>query len=138
MHDYTVKPDLLIALEDKGNRLTEQRRRVAALLAKKDGIFSLNKICTELPTVGRATVYRTIKLLLSAGVVCKTNLPSGAPRYSTDHAYHHHHIICIKCGRMDEFRHASVERMLRLMAREVEGVLIGHRMELYITCRACL
>ena len=138
MLNAVVKPDLLVTLEDQGYRLTGPRRLVAGLLAQKDGVFSLEKVCAELPMVGRATVYRTVRLLLEAGVLCKTSLPDGAPRYSTDHAHHHHHIICTKCGRVEEFRHASVERMLRLMAPEVVGELVGHRIELYITCQACL
>ena len=138
MLNAALKPDLLVALEDQGYRLTGPRRIVAGLLAQKDGAFSLEQVCAELPMVGRATVYRTVRLLLEAGVLCKTSLPSGEPRYSVDHSHHHHHIVCVKCGRVQEFRHASVERMLRSLGAEIPGELVGHRIELYINCQECI
>ena len=138
MTSTTSKPDLLMAMEDLGYRLTASRRRVANLLSRREATFSSEEVCAELPGVGRATVYRTIRLLLDAGVLCKTSLPSGEPRYSVDHSHHHHHIVCVKCGRVQEFRHASVERMLRSLGAEIPGELVGHRIELYINCQECI
>ena len=73
----TSKPDLLVAMEDLGYRLTASRRRVVDLLSRREATFSSEEVCAELPGVGRATVYRTMKLLLDAGVLCKTSLLHG-------------------------------------------------------------
>ena len=134
----SLRPDLHATLEDLGFRLTGPRRRVADLLSGKDAAFGAEEVNAELPGVGRATVYRTIKLLVDAGVLCKTVMPDGAPRYSFDEARHHHHVICTSCGRVEEFRKPAVERLLREMAAEVPGHLLGHRVELYVTCADCL
>ena len=90
-----------------------------------------------LPGLGRATIYRTLRLLVEAGILCKTAMPDGSPRYSLDDTHHHHHLVCVACGRIDEFRHPSVERMLRSLKAHAGSELIGHRLELYHRCAAC-
>ncbi len=61
-----TRHDLLAVLEDNGHRVTSPRRSVISLLEDKYDGFSAEEISIELPGVGRATVYRTIKLLLQA------------------------------------------------------------------------
>ena len=106
----TTQPDLLAILEDRGYRATGSRRDVVNLLAKKLVGFSAEEISSELPGVGRATVYRTIRLLLEAGVICKLALLDGAPKYSLARVEHHHHTVCVKCGTVGEFRAVTIER----------------------------
>lgn len=125
-------------LEEVGCRVTGPRREVARLLARTRGSFSAEAINEELSGVGRATVYRTLKLLSDAGVLCKTTLPDGSPRYSFDHSWHHHHLICSACGTVEEFRHSALERLLCEMSVEIPGQVLGHRVELYVTCMRCL
>ena len=125
-------------LEGLGCRVTGPRRTVARLLVSKRESFSAESINQELPSVGRATVYRTLKLLADAGVLCKTTLPDGSPRYSFDNSWHHHHLICSACGTVEEFRNSALERLLCEMAAEIPGEVLGHRVELYVTCRRCL
>ena len=131
-------PDLMAILEDKGYRSTVPRRAITALLERKQGGFSVEEISDELPLVGRATVYRTIKLLLKAGVVCKLAMMDGAPKYSLSRVEHHHHTVCVSCGTVGEFRAATVERMLRAIGDDIPGEIAGHRVEFYITCDRCL
>ena len=134
----TSRPDLLAILEDQGYRPTNQRRDVDRLLERKGEWFTVEEVSGELPGVGRATVYRTIKLLLKAGVLCKLALPDGAPKYIMARAEHHHHTVCVKCGTVGEFRDTSVERVLRAVGAEIPGEIVGHRMELYLVCLVCL
>ena len=133
-----TRPDLLAVLEDRGYRVTEPRRTVLSLLDIKGEGFSAEEICTDLPGVGRATVYRTIKLLLDAGVICKLALPNGAPKYTLARFEHHHHTLCIRCGSVDEFRDVTIERLLRTIGEDISGDIVGHRMEFYVVCQGCL
>ena len=133
-----TRPDPLTVLEDRGYRVTRPRRRVIRLLDQKEEGFSAEDICNDLPDVGRATVYRTIKLLLETGVLCKLALPDGAPRYSLARVEHHHHTFCVACGSVGEFRDTTIERLLRTIGADISGELVGHRMEFYIVCRECL
>ena len=134
----STKPDLLAVLEDRGYRSTGPRRHVVQLLEQKVEGFSAEEISDELPGVGRATVYRTIKLLLDAGVICKLALPDGAPKYSLARVEHHHHTVCVRCGTVGEFRAVTIERLLRVLGDDISGQIVGHRLEFYITCQECL
>ena len=129
--------NILAALEEHGNRMTSPRRQLAALLARQTESFSVEEIVAGMPSLGRATVYRTMRLLVDVGILCKTAMPNGAPRYSLDGAPHHHHLVCVSCGRIDEFRHPVLERMLRTMESQSAGEFIGHTLELYHRCGAC-
>ena len=133
-----TRPDPLAVLEDRGFRSTKPRRDIITLMDQKGEGFSAEGICCELPDVGRATVYRTIKLLLEAGVICKLALPNGAPKYSLARIEHHHHTVCTRCGSVDEFRDATIERLLRAIGGDISGEIVGHRMEFYIICQECL
>ena len=133
-----AKPDLMAVLEDRGHRSTGPRRDVIGLLDSKAEGFSAEEICLELPAVGRATVYRTIRLLLEAGVVCKLALPNGAPKYTLARVEHHHHTVCVSCGTVGEFRDVTIERVLRAIGQDISGEIVGHRIEFYITCQQCL
>lgn len=128
---------MLSILRDQGYRVTAPRRSIVDLLLKKDGGFSVEEIACELPDVGRATVYRTIKALVDAGAVCKLALPDGAPKYSIARADHHHHTVCVKCGVVGEFSATAIERFIRSVGNEISGDIVGHRMEFYTVCEAC-
>ena len=130
--------EALSVLEDRGYRLTGPRKNVVLLLSKQERGLTAEDICEQIPEVGRATVYRTIKLLVEEGVACKVSMPNGTALYALDDAqHHHHHVVCVKCGLTREFRHPTAERMVRALREEVEGEIVGHRIELYIICGTC-
>ena len=133
-----TRHDLLAVLEDNGHRVTNPRRSVISLLEDKPHGFSAKEISSELPEVGRATVYRTIKLLLEAAVICKLVLPDGASKYSLARVEHHHHTLCVKCGTVGEFRDTTIERLVRAIGEDISGKIVGHRMEFDIICEECL
>ena len=132
------KSSLIAVLEDRGYRPTAPRRAIARLLEQKHEGFTAEALSEELPSVGRATVFRTIKLLLEAGVVCRIPKMDGAPVYSLAHAdRHHHHSVCVRCGAVGEFKAATIERALRAISADIEGQIVDHRIELYVNCVHC-
>ena len=132
-----LKHDLIATIEDSGFRLTTPRQQVVDSIEDQAEAFTAEDLCDSVPGVGRATVYRTIKLLVDAGALCKLAMPDGAPKYSLARVGHHHHTVCVKCGKVGEFRDSTVERMLRSLAKEVDGEIVGHRMEVYVRCSDC-
>ncbi len=134
----TTRPNIMSVLEDRGYRSTAPRRAIICTLEGKQAGFTVEEIGNELPEVGRATIFRTIKLLMEAGVVCRLNLLDGAPKYSLSSIEHHHHTVCVRCGNVGEFRAATVERLLRALADDIPGDIVGHRVELYVTCNDCV
>lgn len=124
-------------LEDRGYRATAPRLAIIRVLEGKDEGFTVEEIGSELPGVGRATIFRTIKLLMEVGVICRLNLLDGAPRYSLSRIGHHHHTVCIRCGNVGEFRAATIERFMKTLSSNVPGEIVGHRIELYVVCDKC-
>lgn len=130
--------NLLSALEDRGLRKTVARLAVTSRIERASDAFTAEQLCRELPDVGRATVYRTIRHLVDAGALCKLPILDGAPMYSIARVEHHHHTICSRCGAVGEFRQPTVERVMRSLESEIDGDIVGHRMEIFITCSSCL
>ncbi len=133
-----VEANLINALEDRGLRKTSARSAVTTRIETASGAFTAEQLCRDLPEVGRATVYRTIRHLVDAGALCKLPMLDGAPKYSVARNEHHHHTICSRCGAVEEFRHSTVERVMRSLEKEIDGDIVGHRMEIFITCSNCL
>ncbi len=134
----TSHPNIMAVLEDKGYRPTAPRRAIIQILEVKHEGFTAEEIGSELPGVGRATIFRTIKLLMEVGVICRLNLLDGAPKYSLSRVGHHHHTVCVKCGNVGEFRATTVERMMRALGNNIPGEIVGHRIELYVICDKCI
>ena len=139
MEFQTTYPTLMAMLEDRGIRATLPRRAIVDLLEQKHGSFTIEALIEELPWVGRATVYRTVKLLLDAGVVCKLAMMDGTPVYSVSRVghHHHHHYMCVECGAVEEFSAAAVEEVLRSIATDLPGQVVDHRFDLYVICDYC-
>ena len=134
----TPRLDITAILEDRGYRSTAPRLAIIQILEGKQEGFTAEEIGNELPWVGRATIFRTIKLLMEVGVICKLNLMDGAPKYSMSRIEHHHHTVCVKCGNVGEFRAATIERLMRAIGDDIPGEIVGHRIELYVTCNQCI
>ena len=131
-------PNLMAVLENRGYRATAPRKAVVELLEQKHEGFTVEALSEELPSVGRATVYRTIKLFIEAGVVCKLPMMDGSPVYSLSRVDDcHYHSVCVKCGAVAEFEAATVGRLLRAIGADIPGQIINHRIELYVTCDYC-
>ena len=128
----------MAVLEGRGVRATSPRKVITNLLERKQGAFTIDVLSEELPSVGRATVYRTVKLLLEEGVVCKLAMMDGSHVFSVSRAgRHHHHYVCVKCGAVKEFRAASIEQLLWSIGADVPGRVVDHRIELYVACDYC-
>ena len=138
MESPAQRSHLMAALEDRGYKTTARRRAIASLLEQKSEGFTIEALCKELPSVGRATLYRTIKLFLEVGLLCKVPTMDGARVYSLSRIdHHHHHSMCVECGAVEEFKTAKVERMLNAISAEFQGEVIDHRLELYVNCGDC-
>ncbi len=86
--------------------------------------------------IGYTTVYRTMKLLVEAGLATERHFDDGITRYEIEHE-HHDHLVCVKCGKIQEFECESIERTQREIAAEQGFEILRHRHELYGHCAAC-
>ncbi len=129
-------------LADKGYRSTRQRARVAEMFCQLGGHRSVEELHAELrevdSSVGHATIYRTMKLLVDCGMAKARHFGDGLTRYEpfTD-GEHHDHLICTRCGLIVEFENDTIEALQDAIAEEHGYTLTYHRMELYGLCPSC-
>ncbi len=121
----------------RGYRVTTPRRMIAGVMEKKREGFTAEMLCAELPSVGRATVFRTIKLFVEVGALCKLSTMEGGSAYILCRIGHHHHTVCVRCGSVEDVRLGTVERMLRAIGDDLPGRVVGHSIELFVDCKRC-
>ena len=125
------------ALGKRGYRLTAPRLRLLDAIMTIPGHFTVEEIYADVSSVGRATVYRTIKLLVEMRVVCKMVLEDGAPRYRVASPSHHHHLICVACGSSQDFARCAVDDVIFRLHQTTGYRVLSHRIEVYGLCSAC-
>ncbi|MEA5443146.1 Fur family transcriptional regulator [Cyanobium gracile UHCC 0281] len=122
---------LRTTLNDRGQRLTPQRQRVLDLFERigEGSHLSAEEVHLRLvrsqERVSLATVYRTLRLLSSMGLLQELELPEGGRRFELAGDAHrdHHHLLCVRCGRTEEFESGSV-----LAAGEAAAGAFGFRL----------
>lgn len=87
--------------------------------------------------IGLATVYRVLTQLEEAGILARNTFNTGKAVYELNVGKHHDHVICLACGRTDEFYDPTIEKRQRIVAAELGYVLEDHRLALYGYCRDC-
>ncbi len=124
-------------LRGQGFKITTPRFRVIEWLSDREGNFTAEELAAELAHVGRATVYRTLKLLLDRGLVCKVVLGDGSVCYRLSDKIHHHHLVCVGCGATEDIGRCGVEEVLASVHEASGYEIVGHRIEVYGFCPAC-
>ncbi|HCV00476.1 MAG: transcriptional repressor [Dehalococcoidia bacterium] len=125
-------------LEDTGYRLTAPRRAVLDAIASINRPFTIEELSEGLPNIGRATVFRTVKLLQELDIVCRVPLEDGSVRYERSRSgRHHHHLICSVCGSVTEFSDPSLDAAIEQNATSASFELESHSAELYGRCDSC-
>lgn len=97
----------------------------------------LAKVRKKNPNIGYATVYRTLMLLVDAGVANQRHFQDGQSRFEIESAHHHDHLICTECGKIVEFENDTIEDLQERIAKRKKFVLTGHKLELYGVCSEC-
>ena len=129
-------------LREHNQPITRQRDLVAQVVFRSEDHLSVDGIRRELKlrgeSVGMATVYRTLDLLVESGLVRAHEFGEGFKRYEPMTAQtDHEHLICERCGRVVEFANERLERMLPVLADEHGFQHRRHRVEIYGVCREC-
>jgi len=138
------------ALKDHCERWTGARQEVFDLLVRTEQHLSaqdIHRTCQASNSdIGLTTVYRTLELLDKAGLVRKIHTGDGLVRYEyrrSDHADHHHHLICSGCGLIFNYRDFEqeelqlVRRTEELLARKYGFLIRDHNIEFIGLCSEC-
>ncbi|HJL61862.1 MAG TPA: ferric iron uptake transcriptional regulator [Pseudomonadales bacterium] len=87
--------------------------------------------------VGLATVYRVLTQFEVAGLVTRHNFEGGHSVYEVSADDHHDHIVCVMCGRVEEFQDSEIEARQKRIADELGFDLSDHALNMYGTCADC-
>lgn len=126
----------------QGLRSTRQRDVILDIFLSTHEHLSVEELYLKVkashPGVGQATVYRTLKLFVDAGLAREMTLPDGQTRYEHQLAGEHHdHLICTRCNRIIEFEDATIEQLQQEIAQRHGFLLTGHKMQLCGICPVC-
>jgi Fur family ferric uptake transcriptional regulator len=127
-------------LAKNGLRLTNQRRRILDYFLQSDRHLSQEEIYGALRKfgLGRATVFRTLRMLEEAKLVNHVIGSTGTPRFEVNiERPHHDHLICVECGRIQEVRWPKLETIQEQTCRKIGFIPKWHRHEVFGRCRDC-
>lgn len=120
---------------EKGLRLTEQRRVIAAVLDQARDHPDAEELygrATEMdPHISLATVYRTLKLFEDADLLVRRDFGDRRARYETADRDHHDHLIDLTSDKVIEFVDPEIEILQEKIARKLGYKIVSHRMELF-------
>ncbi|HEY3207057.1 MAG TPA: transcriptional repressor [Gaiellaceae bacterium] len=131
-------PSVTLSLPDRV-RLTPQRRALLETVARWRGAFTALELHDRArraePRPGLATTYRTIELLRETGSI--RPLAGQEPKtYVRCHPGHHHHLVCVSCGAVEETELCAAPSAAEL-ARRHGFAAETHELDIYGTCAAC-
>ncbi|QET00634.1 MULTISPECIES: ferric iron uptake transcriptional regulator [Cupriavidus] len=84
--------------------------------------------------IGLATVYRVLTQFEQAGLLSRNNFESGKAIFELNEGKHHDHLVCLDCGRVEEFFDSEIEKRQQSIARERGFALQEHALSLYGNC----
>jgi Fur family ferric uptake transcriptional regulator len=126
-----------LKLEAQGHRVTPSRRAViAAILTQRDH-FTVDDLLHRCRGAGRATLFRTVRLLTDLGVVCRVLLEDGSLHYRLSERGHHHHLVCTDCGKVEDLDQCVIQDFVRGLSGASGFEVEGHWLELYGRCAGC-
>ena len=129
-------------LRDHNLPITPQRVAIAEAVLTSNRHLSAEDLATDVrergASVGQATVYRTLDLLVRSGLVVERDFGEGYKRYEPARDEpHHEHLLCTVCGTVTEFRDERLDRMTTLVAEAHGFARLRHRLVIFGVCRDC-
>ncbi|MCK9221035.1 MAG: transcriptional repressor [Limnochordia bacterium] len=129
-------------LKSMGYRITNQRKYILEVLAKTKGKLTAQevheRVSAYLPQVSLDTVYRNLTLLGELGIVDQMYLGDKVARFVLQSSKeHHHHLVCVRCGRFCCVDICPMEDLIAKVAKEQGFEVTGHSFEVYGVCADC-
>ncbi len=125
-------------------KYTKQRELILQIIYDNDDghftpedIYNLIKKSYPQVKLGIATVYRTLTLLEEANIVSSISFGVQGKKYEFGLKEHHDHLVCLKCGRIEEFFDKTIEKQQEKIAKKFNFKMTGHIMKITGVCSVC-
>lgn len=129
-------------LKNAGLKVTLPRIRVLEIFRtaetrhlSADEVY--HRLAGQQSDIGLATVYRVLTQLEEAGMLTRNTFNAGKAMYELNEGRHHDHLICLACGRAEEFTDPTIEEHQQTVAASMGYVLRDHHLSLYGYCPDC-
>ena len=126
-------------LKNTGLKATLPRLKILEIFQKgaqrhmtAEDVFRM--LLGERSDVGLATVYRVLTQFEQAGILSRSHFESGKAVYELNEGQHHDHLVCLDCGRVEEFYDAEIEKRQQAVAKTKGFVIADHALSLYANC----
>lgn len=127
------------SLKTAGLKATLPRLRIIALFEMSrvrhlsaEDVYKM--LLAEGLDVGLATVYRVLTQFEQAGLLIRHHFDSGKAVFELNEGTHHDHLVCVQCGRVEEFHDPEIEKRQEQIARERGFAIREHALYLYADC----
>jgi len=132
-----------VDLREAGLKVTQPRVKILELLETShqrhmsaEEVFNMLRDSGE-NKIGLATVYRVLTQFEAAGLVTRHHFEGGNSVFEIDRGTHHDHIVCVKCGRVDEFMDEMIELRQKEIAEKNGYQMTDHSLHIYGVCGEC-
>jgi Fur family ferric uptake transcriptional regulator len=129
-------------LKKAGLKITLPRRKILEIMEKSiehhltaEDIYRV--LLESEQEIGLATVYRVLSQFEEAGLVVRHHFESGQSVFELDHGVHHDHLVCVKCGRVEEFVDPIIEGRQEEIAMQAGYTITDHSLNIYGICAQC-
>lgn len=129
-------------LKEAGLKITTPRLKILQILEQArehhlsaEDVYKALKELDE--DVGLATVYRVLSQFEAAGLIKKHNFEGGYCVYELSQGEHHDHLVCLKCGRVEEFVDEVIETRQQMIAEQAQFKMTDHALNIYGLCADC-
>ena len=126
-------------LKNTGLKATLPRLKIMEIFQKStqrhmtaEDVFRV--LLEEHSDVGLATVYRVLTQFEQAGILSRSHFESGKAVYELDEGKHHDHLVCLDCGRVEEFYDGEIEKRQQAVAKTKGFSIADHALSLYANC----
>jgi Fur family ferric uptake transcriptional regulator len=131
--------DTIDELKSTGLKATLPRLKILEIFQKADqrhmtaeDVYRL--LLADHSDIGLATVYRVLTQFEQAGLLKRSNFESGKAVFEMDEGSHHDHLVCLQCGRVEEFFDPEIEKRQQRIAKDRGFALQEHALSLYGNC----
>jgi Fur family ferric uptake transcriptional regulator len=129
-------------LRARGLKFTKERQSILQAAFATHSHFEVDDLLFQLRNsnqrVSKATIYRTLPLLVQSGLLREVHDDDKHTHY--EHIYghaHHDHLICLDCGKIIEFNNSVIESLQNELCKQHEFTAVKHRYEILGYCREC-
>ncbi len=133
--------NFILFLKGKDLKFTNQRKALALWVFNHHEHFTAEDLVIAFQSerwVSKATIYRTLSLLVEAGILVEENFNEGYKTYEFKfNRKHHDHLICQECGKVIEFENKEIEKLQEKVALEYGYILQSHTLKLFGLCSVC-